>query len=406
MIIRNATILTITRGILKGDILIKNNIIKEVGSCLKKDSKVIDVEGKIVLPGFINTHCHSPMYFMKGMGKGMPVEEWLNKIIFPIESKLEPRDIYLGTKMSCLEMIKNGITCFADMYYETDQIIKAVKEMGIRCCPSWCLIGPKSDGSTNVKKVTSFLSRAEKSELIRPDVSVHAPYTCSTEILMTAKNLADKKGSRLHIHVSENKKEVQDMLKKKKVRPIEYLESIGFLSSKVVLAHAVHLSDKEIRIIAEHNAKISHCPASNEFLSSGTIRLKEILDAGIVISLGTDSIASNSCLSIIHEMKKAREIQQWKVPAEVLVRMATINGAIALGLENELGSIEKGKKADIIVLDREGLWEDVLEAEIDTVMCNGKIIMEGGKLNLDDENIINEFNCAKKSLMKRCSLNR
>jgi len=387
-------------GIISGDILVKDNIIEAVGTVSGQSESVINAKGNIILPGFINTHCHAAMYFMKSSGKGLPVKEWLSKEILPIESKMTPHEMYLGTKRSCLDMIKSGITCFSDMFYEVPHIIKAVEEVGIRCCPSWCLIGPMKNGYNTIEKVKNFLPTVKRSELIRPIISCHAPFTCSTETLKLGTKLAEN-FPRLDIHVSENQQEVKDILEREGARPVEYLESIGFLSNKVIFDHAVHLDDNEIQIIKKHNIKISHCPASNQWLNSGTIRLRELLDAEIIVSLGTDGPASNDYLSIQHEMKKARELQDWEIPAETLVKMATINGAITLGLEKELGSIEIGKKADLIILDSSGDWEDILTADINTVICNGKVLLENKKLKIPEKEIIEQFEKAQKELMER-----
>jgi 5-methylthioadenosine/S-adenosylhomocysteine deaminase len=405
MIIKNAKIFTITSGIIKGNILIEKNIIKKIGNIdpseISKESIEINANGKIVMPGFINTHCHSAMYFMKSSGRGLPVDRWLNEKIWPIENKMTPKDMAIGTKRSCIDMIKNGITCFSDMFYETSTIAKATEEMGIRCRPSWCFIGPLPDGKTNKDKAQNFIENMKPTELIRPIISAHATHTCSTETLLLAKKASEEKNLPLDIHVSENQSEVEQIIKRENLHPVEYLEKINFLSHRVIFDHGIHFSDHELNIIKKHNVKISHCPASNEWLNSGIIKLKEMIKLGITVSLGTDSIASNDQLSIQHEMKKARNIQNWEIPAETLVKMATINGAITLGLEKEIGSIEEGKKADLIMLNSSGNWEDIINAKVETVICNGKVLMENYKLALNENEIIEEFEKAKKELLEK-----
>jgi 5-methylthioadenosine/S-adenosylhomocysteine deaminase len=409
MIIKNAKIFTITSGIVEGDILIEGNIIKKIGNISEQselknnitDEHIINAKGKIVMPGFINTHCHAAMYFMKSSGRGLPVDRWLNEKIWPIENKMTPNDMKIGTKRSCIDMIKNGITCFSDMYYETDSIAKAVEEIGIRCRPSWCFIGPLPNGKTNKDQAQKFIENIKPTELIRPIISAHATHTCSTETLELAKKAAEEKNLPLDIHVSENQSEVDQIIKRENLRPVEYLEKIKFLSSRVFFDHGIHFSDNELNIIKKHNVKISHCPASNQWLNSGIIKLKEMLELEITVSLGTDSIASNDQLSIQHEMKKAREIQDWKIPAKTLVKMATINGAITLELDKEIGSIEEGKKADLIILDSTGDWEDIINAKINTVICNGKILMENYKLMLNEKEIIEDFEKAKEKLLEK-----
>jgi len=410
MLIKNAKIFTITNGITTGDVLIEGNIIKKIGNCEAaiddiSDEQIINANGKILMPGFINTHCHAVMYFMKGMGKGVPVKDWLKKVIIPIEDNYILEDFYIGTKRSCIDMIRNGITCFEDSYYNEKQIIHAAKEMKMRCCPSWSMIGPLKSGYINIEKAKPFYKKVEKTELTRPCVSVHAPFTCSTETLKLGKTISDEKKCPLQIHVSENQKEVEIILEREKLRPIEYLEKINFLSEKTILTHTIHINDNEIEIISRRKSKIAHCPASNIYLNSGTIKLKDILDKKINVSLGTDAIASNEKLSIQHEMQTARKIQNWEIPAETLVKMATINGAITLGLEKEIGSIEEGKKADLIILNTQGSWEDILTAKVETVICNGEVLLKNNKLiKVDEEKIIKEFKKAKDALFKRADI--
>jgi 5-methylthioadenosine/S-adenosylhomocysteine deaminase len=405
ILLKNGTIVTMNpkREIICADVLVKDNLIVEIGTDMKAD-ETIDCTGKTIMPGFINTHCHAAMWILPQIG-GMPVKQWLEEKVWPLESKMQDNDFYIGTKASCIEMLESGITSFADMYFNTSNVIRGIQETGMRAFVGPTTIGPMPNGYCNTEKSEKEFLSITPSSTIHRIINTHAPYTCSRETLLFTKALADKYKTQIHIHVSENEQEVKDILEKYKMRPVEWLEEIGFLSENVVFDHAIHLNDKEIQIIKKHNIKISHCPVSNTILNSGVIRLHDLLNANIPVSLGTDSRCSNNELNMFHEMKKAIEIQTEKPLPQTIVEMATINGARTLQVEKELGSIETGKKADLIVLDTAPTYQNIVSANkenISLVMCDGKILIHDNKFtSLDPAEVYTEAKKAGQALLER-----
>lgn len=419
MLICNANIVTMSpQGIVKGDILIEGNNIIEVGSHLPRIGETIDANGMVALPGFVNTHCHSAMTLFRGMGDDMPVMEWLEKKIWPLEAKLTSEDIKAGARLACLEMVKAGITTFADMYFKMDIVGEVCRESGIRGHLGPVLLDlapPELAGFPTLEE----LGFTEKTDYVVPTLMVHAPYSCKKENLINAKKLADEKGVQLHIHVSESKQEVRDSIKKYGLTPVEYLDAIGFLGSNVLIAHAVHLTGKDIEILKNKQVKISHCSASNMKTASGTIELEKLYNAGLIIGLGTDGAASNNRLDMIQEMKIAALLQKVHgdpifPKAKHVLEMGTLGGARTLGMEKEIGSIEKGKRADIILMNfskphltpLNNIYShtvySAMASDVDTVIANGRILMRRRELlHLDEKKIMEDAETKIESLVKR-----
>jgi 5-methylthioadenosine/S-adenosylhomocysteine deaminase len=399
----------------KQDIFIEGNKIKKIGRNLNlKAKEKIDGKGeKAALPGLINCHTHSAMTLFRGYGDDLPLKEWLEKKIWPLEAKLTEDDIYWGTKLACLEMIKTGTTTFNDMYWYPGAAIEAVKEMGLRAKIGLIMINFSPMGSKeNVKKLFKKLE-AKNLEVISLSVAPHSIYTVSKENLIWAKNFAKKNnpapyrnevsgaGLILHIHLSETEKEAKDCLKKYGLRLVEYLEKIGFLGENCILAHSVWLNDREIKILAKKNCSVVYNPCSNMKLASGIFPYKKLKKAGVNICLGTDGATSNNSLDVFLEMKfasllqKVEEMDPTAAPAKEIFEIATKNGAKALKID--AGEIKERKLADLILIDlnqisllpgHNFISDLVYSANgncVSDLICNGKILMRDRKIEGEEE---------------------
>jgi 5-methylthioadenosine/S-adenosylhomocysteine deaminase len=422
MIIKNARFVVTPERILENvDILVENNIITEIGKVDEKKGEKIDAKGKLVLPGLINTHTHASMVLFRGAGDDTPLMEWLEKHIWPMEAKLTETDVYLGALLACIEMIKSGTTTFCDMYFHMDSVAKAVKDAGMGAVLSWAVIDKEisTQKGDPVNNAEMFIRRWHNEERIYPSIGPHSIYTCSKETLLRSKEISDRYNVVNHIHLSETKSEVEGCVEKNKMRPAEYLDSIGFFSEKTLAAHCIWLNEKEISILAENGVSVSHCPVSNMKLASGVMPLVKMQKEGVNISLGTDGAASNNSLDMFETMKltallhKLNDMNAAVANAEDVLKCATINGAEALYLEKEIGSIEIGKKADLIILNVEKAhwkptWNPISNlvysaksCDVETVICNGKVIMQDRKiLTLDEEKILDKIEKLKQKFMK------
>lgn len=411
ILIKNAVIITQNkyREILEGDLFIHENKIEKIGKDIEeKAEEKIDGKGKIVFPGLINTHTHVAMTLFRGYGEDMQLCEWLNKKILPAESKLTPQDVYFGAMLGIAEMIRNGTTNFNEMYAAgLEKIADAVEKSGIRASIALGMVDKVSGHTVESKLIEqeNFVTNLKsKSNRISAAVSCHALYTCSDELIRKAKEYANKKNLQFHIHVSETRKEVFDVLKERKKRPLEYLNKLNVLDEKTILAHVVYVSKREIALAGKTN--ISHCPISNLKLAGGGVSpISEFAIAGTNITLGTDGAASNNSLNMIETMKIAALLQKnfyWDasvISAQRILDFATINGAKALGLNS--GSIEKGKLADIVIADLKSPnlvpYHDYVSnlvyamnpANICDVIVNGEFVMKDRKIiTFDEEKII------------------
>lgn len=365
-IIRNARILTLNAGmdiIPNGSILIENGRIKLIrqGEIEAPDAVITDARGMFVMPGFINTHTHVPMTMLRGYADDLPLHEWLTGHIFPAEARLVTAgNVRFATRLAFIEMIKSGTTCFNDMYFFEDIIAEEAKKAGIRGVTGESLIDFPTPDFRNVSEglalCEALIRKWQGDPIIHPSVCVHAPYTCSRETLQKTKQLADKYNTLLQIHVAETRKEVADITAQTGMPPAEYLHSIGLLDHNVIAAHCVWLNPKEIGLLAATGTSIGHCPKSNLKLASGIADTDTYMKAGITVGIGTDGTASNNSLDMVEEMRfaallpKVVHYSPEAVNARTALRMATINGAKALGLENITGSLEPGKSADLILV--------------------------------------------------------
>ncbi|MDO5823485.1 amidohydrolase family protein [Methanobrevibacter sp.] len=425
ILIKNALILSPNTNFEgKQSLLIKDNLIAEISQEIEQDNadKIIDAEGKILLPGFINTHTHLSMTLFRGLADDLSLDSWLNDHIWPMEANLNGDYCYIGALLGAVELIKSGTTTFSDMYFYMEDVARAVDEAGIRAVLSYGMIDfgdeekRKNEISENLTLFDSCDGMADGR--IKVFLGPHSPYTASEELLIKVRELADKHNMGIHIHVSETQKEIDDVSADKGLRPFEYLDKIGFLGPDVVAAHSVWLSDEEIEIIKKNNVKISHNPCSNMKLASGICPVSKLIENDICVSIGTDGASSNNNLDLIEELKTASLLQKVStldpkvLNSDEALAMGTIKGAESLGLDFEIGSIEVGKKADIILIDTNSanmvpdsssLSSNVIYSangsNVDTTICDGKILMENKKLTiLDEEEIYKKARQAIKEL--------
>jgi len=407
ILINNITLLG--DKIKKGSVLVENDKIIDINEKTgQKDADIIiNGEKKVLMPGIVNTHTHLSMSLLRGLADDLPLDTWLNDHIWPVEANLTGEYCYAGALLACIEMIKSGTTTFNDMYFFMDDVAKAVDEAGLRgmICHGMLDLGDEEKRKAEFKETKRIIEKCHDTADGRIKVAFgpHAPYTCSEELLKGVKEKAGKLGLKIHIHVSETEFEVQQVTEAHGARPFEYLNEIGFLGEDVIAAHAVWLSDKEIEIIKENQVSLSHNPTSNMKLASGISPVSKLIDAGVNMSLGTDGAASNNNLDMIEEMKIAALLQKVNnmdstvLPSKKVFEMATIGGARALGLQDEIGTIEVGKKADLVLLDmntphltpfRHPMSHLVYAAngsDIDTVICNGEILMQDKELKVLNE---------------------
>ena len=413
ILIKDAVI--ISNEIKKGSLLIQDDKIEEISDKIgiTDADEVINADGKVLIPGLVNTHTHLSMTLMRGLADDIPLDDWLNNHIWPVEAELNGEYCYAGALLACAEMIKSGTTCFNDMYFFMDHVARAADEAGLRGILSHGMIdfGNEDKRNQEFKESIRIIKKCHNTAEGRIKVAFgpHSPYTCSQKLLEKVKIESAKYGVGIHIHVSETQKEVSDVLKAHGKRPFEYLDDIGFLGNEITAAHAVWLSDSEIDIIKQRDVKISHNPSSNMKLSSGVSPVAELLRKGVCVSMGTDGSASNNNMDLLEEIKIAALLQKVTtmdptvLTAEKVFKMVTIDGAKSLGLEKQIGSIEVDKKADLALVDmrtpqltpfRNPISHLVYSANggnVDTVICNGEILMKDRNLLRLDEAMVLEI---------------
>jgi 5-methylthioadenosine/S-adenosylhomocysteine deaminase len=397
----------------KQDLLVEKNVIKKIGNIEKnevdkEETKIINGENKIAIPGLINTHTHIPMTLFRGVADDLPLMDWLNNYIWPMEAKLNKDIVYAGTLLGCLEMIKSGTTTFNDMYFFLDGIVKAVDEIGMRAVLSYGMIDlfDEEKRKKELKNAEENIKMIKKlnNERIGVALGPHAPYTCSKELLMEVHEMAKKYNIPIHIHMNETIDEIKIVKEKTGMRPFEYLNSFGFFDDvNVIAAHCVHLSDEEIKIMKEKDINVSHNPISNLKLASGIAPIPKLVENGINVTLGTDGCGSNNNLNLFEEIKmsslihKGTTLNPTIINAKQSFEFATKNGAKALGLK--CGELREGYLADIVLIDlnkpflipKENIYSHLVysfNGNVDTVIIDGNVVMENGKMvNVDEEKI-------------------
>jgi len=324
-------------------------------------TKTIDAQGGIIMPGLVNTHTHAAMTCFRGLADDLPLMTWLNDYIFPAEAKLTFDIVYDGTRLACSEMILSGTTTFCDMYLFEDAVAQAAKEAGMRAVVGEVIYdfpspnyGPVEEG---LKYTEDLIEKWRDDPLITIAVEPHSAYVCSPELLKNLRAIADRNGVPMVIHLAESEREVDDIRERYGRTPVSHLAEIGFLSSNLIADHCVALTPEDMALLKDFDVKIAHNPESNMKLASGIAPIPELLKHGITVGIGTDGCASNNNLDMLQEIDTVAQLH--KVPpldptvmdAQTVIKMATIDGARVLGIGDITGSLEAGKKADIIVID-------------------------------------------------------
>lgn len=390
------------------DILIKDNLIDRIAPCGQLDcvaDEVVDCTGKVAMPGFVNMHTHAGMAMMRGVGEDIAFHQWLDRI-WEIEENLDEEYVYHATKVACLEMIKTGTTTFNDQYWYMPMAYKAAMEMGIRPVLSYVICDrndPEESERQKVQCLEMYELSKSWSDMATLTISVHAIYSVSEPMILWAKDFARKNGLRLHVHLSETAKEIEDCKAAHGgMSPVEYLDSLGFLGPDVIAAHSLWLSDRDIEILGKRGVTCVHNVNSNLKLASGyRFRYNELCAAGANVCLGTDGCGSSNNLDMLETMKTSAMIQKaWRedsaaMPIGDLIEMATVRPAKALGLN--IGRIEEGALADLLIIDTDSyhfLSPGTFEANliysahsdcIDSVICNGKFVMRGRAVDGEKE---------------------
>ncbi|MEM2321352.1 MAG: amidohydrolase [Candidatus Bathyarchaeia archaeon] len=418
IVIRGCTVLTMNEidVIGRGVIAIKDGKILYVGRETEAPSfeadEVIDGQGKIAMPGLINCHTHIAMALFRGIAEDKELSTWLRETIWPLESKLRPSDVYYGAMLGFLEMIKSGTTCLLDMYFHEDMVARAAAEIGMRCvlAPGIFDAGHKVLGRALLRGAMKFVREyhGKGGGRIHAMLGPHAVYTCSPDLLRRIGEEAAGINIGVHIHLAESESESINIRKMYGKSEVGLLNDVGLLRSNLVAAHCIHLSDEDIHLMAKNNVKVVYNPVSNMKLSTGIPRIKDLLNAGLVVGLGTDGPASNNCLDMFETMKVAALLQKALyrdprvLPAKKVIEMATIDGARVLGLDNIIGSIETGKKADIILIDANkphltplydiyaALVYSARGSDVDAVIIDGRVIMRGRLIETVDEREVME----------------
>ena len=367
--------------------------------------------GKVITPGLINGHTHVPMVLFRGLADDLDLQEWLTKYIFPAEAKNVTEEfVRIGTRLGLAEMIRGGTTTYCDMYYFEDAIADETAKAGVRGVLGETIIDfPVADNKTNAEGmayVEKFVSRWKGHDLIVPAIAPHAPYTVSEAHLKAVRAFSDRTGAPIVTHISETKRELDDSVKEKGASPVAYLDRIGFLNQRVIAAHVVWPQGTDIAILKRRGVGVVHNPQSNMKLASGVAPVPKMLSEGVFVGLGTDGAASNNDLNMWEEMDTVAKLHKVfsgdpkVISAQQAFELATIRGAQALHMEKEIGSLETGKRADVLIIDRDTLnqiplyniYSDLVyatkAADVQTVIINGRIVMRDRRLLTLNETVV------------------
>src|SRR5688572_3144107 len=380
--------------------------------------------GKVLTPGLINGHTHVPMVLFRGLADDLDLQEWLTKYIFPAEAKNVTEEfVRVGTRLGLAEMIRGGTTTYCDMYYFEDAIADETAKAGVRGVLGETVIDfPVADNKNNAEAmayVERFVARWRGHQLIIPAIAPHAPYTVSEQHLKAARAFSDRTGAPIVTHIAETKREVEDSVKAKGASPVAYLDRIGFLNERVIAAHMVWPQDSDIAILQRRGVGVVHNPQSNMKLAAGVAPVPRMLADGVLLGLGTDGAASNNDLNMWEEMDTVAKLHKVftgdpkVISAQQAFELATIRGAQALHLEKEIGSLETGKRADLLVIDRDTLnqiplynvYSDLVYAtkasDVETVIINGRLVMRNRRLlTLDETSVKNDARAFRDRIIK------
>ena len=395
---------------------IKNQNITYIGKEIPNDgyenAYIIDGKNFIAVPGMVNTHTHAAMTLLRSYADDMILMDWLQNKIWPAEANLTGEDVYWGTKLAIIEMIKSGTTTFADMYFFMDRVAEAVQETGIRASLSRGMIGLVPDANEKIQESIDLYKNwhGQADGRISVMFGPHAPYTCPVDYLKRIITEAGKLGAEIHMHLSETAYEVEECKGEHGMTPIALMNSIGLFDLGTLAAHCVHVTPDDIKIMAAKNVRVAHNPQSNLKLASGIAPVPEMLAAGLIVGLGTDGTSSNNNLDMLEEARltamlhKNNQSDPLVIPAKQALNLATRQGALALGL-SDVGEIKVGQKADLVLYDmNKPYWYPrhdrtsllvyaANSSDADTVIVNGKILMEHGNLlTIDEEKVYAEAN--------------
>ena len=400
----------------KGALAVKDGRLTFVGKNASAKGIVAEVKinakGKVALPGLINCHTHVPMTIFRGLAEDKPLDVWLRKTIWPLEARLKPEDIYNGALLGCLEMIKGGTTCFADMYFHEDKVAEAVEKSGLRGILGEGIIeaGNRLQGEKMLARSASFAEhfRGYAAGRVSVMLAPHAVYSCSLELLLKVGEEASRLGVGLHLHLGESETMLREFEEKNRSSEVEFLDKIGLLNERVLAAHCINLSEKDMHTLSDRKVNAAYVPVANMKLGFGAAKVKDLITLGVNVSLGTDGPASNNSLDLFETMKTGALLQKHAyldptvLSAYAALKMATLNGARAVGLEKDVGSLEVGKKADVILVDLtkphltplHDIYSTIVysarAADVDTVIVDGKILMQKRQVRSLDEQAVME----------------
>jgi 5-methylthioadenosine/S-adenosylhomocysteine deaminase len=403
----------------KVDIVIDDNKITEITENYTGEyDTLIDATDKIVMPGLINAHTHLGMSYFRATNDNLSLQDWLNNKIWPIEDNMTDEDTYYSVALALLEMIKTGTTCSNDMYFNCQGALKALKELKTRCLFTRCLADIAGDGDTRIKEFIDLYNQYKDDELIKFCVAPHALYTCNLEYLKKCSALATEMNMPVHIHYCENRSEIEDVKKAYGMAPIEVLKESNLINNKLILAHATFIDDESLEEFKNKDVSFVHNPVSNLNLGCGIADMTKYKKY-VNIALGTDGVGSGNNLNMFYHMSLVDLLQKGKYENPTVfssyetLKMATIDGAKALGMDNEIGSIEVGKKADIIMLDLNDIMTkpspDLITNichnafnNVSMTMINGEVLMQDKKilLNIDEKDLIAKAEKRIEELMK------
>jgi 5-methylthioadenosine/S-adenosylhomocysteine deaminase len=371
-------------------------------------SRTVGGKGKVAFPGLVNTHTHAAMVYFRGLADDLPLKVWLEEYIWPAEGKwLSPEFVGDAVELACLEMLKGGVTLYADMYFYGDDVARSTKKIGMRAVVGAGIVDFPTKTGANADEYLSnaeaFVGRWKGDGLISPCLAPHSAYACGSETLKKAGEISCRFGVPLHIHLAETKWEVAEIMAHHRMRPVEYLDSLRLLNGSLLAAHCVWVERNEIELLAKNGVNVSHCMESNLKLASGFAPVAAMLSQGIKVTFGTDGAASNNDLNILSEMSTTAKVHKalsndpTVLDARSTVLMATRWGAEALGLGDVTGSIEAGKEADVVIADMKkphlvpiyDIYSHIVysmkSSDIETVLVNGRIVVDNGRLTTADE---------------------
>ncbi|HEX7999010.1 MAG TPA: 5'-deoxyadenosine deaminase [Pyrinomonadaceae bacterium] len=437
ILIKNGTLLLMDAGgsVFKGNLLISNGRISSIGETRAVADVVIDAGGCAVLPGFVQTHIHLCQTLFRGAADDLALIDWLKKRVWPMEAAHTPESLRASARLGIAELIKGGTTCALTMetVNHTEEVFRVVEETGFRATVGKCMMDAGADvpaalHEETAQSIRESLALLEKwhgraggriSYCFAPRFAV----SCTRELLKEVARLASERGVMVHTHASENRDEIAMVERETGQRNITYLDSLGLSGPKVLLAHCVHLDDAEIERLAQTGTHVAHCPSSNLKLSSGIAPISRLLEEGISVSLGADGAPCNNRLDMFTEMRTAALLQKVSggpesLPAPRVLRMATIDGARALGLDGEIGSLEIGKRADVVIVNLNRLHSsprpsDIVSSivysaqatDVETVIIDGRFVMRERKLlTMDEREVIEEANTQAQALAQRAGI--